>query len=1035
MVWPGSKDDPGWINLHCHMKNPDPTKNGGKAWVVGWPFKTINDFISRAAWVETTDAFYDVWYCTSQQRDTTVNRAGKVKAVRLHRNATALKAIWIDCDVKADDPSKHYATMKDAWAAISAFRKKVGLPEPSALVNSGGGLHVYWISTAPLDPSAWRPYAEGLKQLLLAEGVLCDTGLTTDDVRILRVPGTTNHKYDPPRKVEVLHLGRDYNFSVDLSFLKDVPKSNVPSATYDGLDRDNITSHVDVIDPGFTATAPAVAFAALSGGEALAAGITPFGPTLVDPTPIFKECGFLRHALAVGGADYDNPLWNLSVLCTAFMENGNVFAHEISKLHASYTAADTQALYDRKVADRHDRGIGYPSCATIAGSGCKSCATCPHFPKGKSPLNMRPPAAPVTATVKPPAPQSQGARALQLPDGYELNSKNIICLIEDKTDAKSGNVEEIWRPLFMAPLFNPWVQKEPDIIHFQTTYDRGNTIWTCVKHEDWCGQGYEKKLAAAKVKYDPDNKTRLEKFFMAWLTKMHDAAVAQTAQAFGWYHEAGVLRGFAYGGFIHKDDGTSAQAGLTDRNTQSRFQPHGQLKPWYDACQFILMQKRPELDAVIAASFAAPLMQLTGITGAMLSAWGDSGVGKTYALEVGAAVWGHPKKSKEVTSTTWKSMEKRLGSTVNLPAFWDEITNEAAQKNVLEVMMLTTGGVRGGRLNQNTDQRDKETWATLLSINSNLCFKEFVARQQQSHTAGINRVLEYQIVRPANPVGMVSPSTASQALLELSHNYGNVGLEYAKLLGQQHATIQQRLNDMLHDLEKTLQPNEEDRFWIGTIAALVVGAELANKLHVGFDISLLEQFLLDIFHVNRDGRIDATVNPNTQDYAEDHLTAFLKEHLMSTIWVEGTPTSAGKSPHVPWHKLNANAPLPKGVSVRFDASDQTLRFSRHEFREWCKRQNPPLSPLAIVQSLEKVYGLTKDRKTLSAGTGLGGGQEHVYTISVVGHQDLLDILNSHSVSNNDLGASVGISAAAIDTGIATPNGEAYDAAGRTGTHG
>src|SRR5581483_4777817 len=42
-------------------------------------------------------------------------------------------------------------------------------------------------------------------------------------------------------------------------------------------------------------------------------------------------------------------------------------------------------------ADRADRGIGYPSCAAIAGAGCKHCQTCPHFPKGKSPLNIRPP--------------------------------------------------------------------------------------------------------------------------------------------------------------------------------------------------------------------------------------------------------------------------------------------------------------------------------------------------------------------------------------------------------------------------------------------------------------------------------------------------------------------------------------------------------------------------------------------------------------------------------------------------------------------
>ena len=42
------------------------------------------------------------------------------------------------------------------------------------------------------------------------------------------------------------------------------------------------------------------------------------------------------------------------------------------------------------MADRADRGIGYPSCATIQSNGCNSCATCPLLAKGKSPLNIRP---------------------------------------------------------------------------------------------------------------------------------------------------------------------------------------------------------------------------------------------------------------------------------------------------------------------------------------------------------------------------------------------------------------------------------------------------------------------------------------------------------------------------------------------------------------------------------------------------------------------------------------------------------------------
>src|SRR5881396_3236633 len=76
---------------------------------------------------------------------------------------------------------------------------------------------------------------------------------------------------------------------------------------------------------------------------------------------------FLQDALFTGGKDYDNPLWNLTLLCSTFMENGNALAHEMSKGHAQYTFTETQAQYERKVAERQSRGLGYPSCATIKG--------------------------------------------------------------------------------------------------------------------------------------------------------------------------------------------------------------------------------------------------------------------------------------------------------------------------------------------------------------------------------------------------------------------------------------------------------------------------------------------------------------------------------------------------------------------------------------------------------------------------------------------------------------------------------------------
>ena len=221
--WPGSAQAPGWINLHCRSKNANSAVNGGKDFVVGWPLKTVEDFLSRAARLETNSQYFDVWFCTSQQRECGKSDQGTAKAKRHAANATFVKAIWIDIDVKPDDATgKHYTSMREARAAMRAFRKKVGLPNPSAIVDSGSGLHVYWISRDPLTPDEWRPYADGLKALLTQEGVKCDIALTTDIVRLLRVPETLNHKYSPPRRVKLVHLGQMYNFTTELSVLRGV---------------------------------------------------------------------------------------------------------------------------------------------------------------------------------------------------------------------------------------------------------------------------------------------------------------------------------------------------------------------------------------------------------------------------------------------------------------------------------------------------------------------------------------------------------------------------------------------------------------------------------------------------------------------------------------------------------------------------------------------------------------------------------------------------------------------------------------------
>jgi hypothetical protein len=390
--WPGPQG-PGWANYHTFLDNKDPSDTGkknnhGKPWFVGWAYRDQNEFITRVLWADKQNFLHHSYVGMAQQ--STCRAAKEVgkppRAVRDANKALTLKSIYIDVDVKPNDPN-HYPDLAAAYAALTAFRQKVNLSEPSVIVETGGGFHAHWASDRALTVAKWRPYAEGLKAAALREGFKLDPTVTADPARVLRLPETHNYKFNPPYPVQVVQWGPIYDFDAQLAHLKSVaPSARDPKAALP----------TSASDPGNESLfdTPDAAFAALTPDNSLQAGIGPTGPMLVDPRPIFKSkddggCPWLHHAFKTGGAEFDNPQWNLSVLCTAFMENGNVFAHEVSKGHSTYAKDDTQALYERKLAER-ERGVGYPSCRAIEGAGCEACLTCPHFTKNKSPLNIRP---------------------------------------------------------------------------------------------------------------------------------------------------------------------------------------------------------------------------------------------------------------------------------------------------------------------------------------------------------------------------------------------------------------------------------------------------------------------------------------------------------------------------------------------------------------------------------------------------------------------------------------------------------------------
>lgn len=121
------------------------------------------------------------------------------------RYICALNCLYGEYDVK-DYGSK---------AAIAEHIAQAPWPAPSVMVDSGGGTQCYWLLREPwlLDSDDARQAAEIVQRAWVQQVIGADKTVH-DLVRILRVPGTRNFKYDPAPAVQFITCDLDRQYSL-----------------------------------------------------------------------------------------------------------------------------------------------------------------------------------------------------------------------------------------------------------------------------------------------------------------------------------------------------------------------------------------------------------------------------------------------------------------------------------------------------------------------------------------------------------------------------------------------------------------------------------------------------------------------------------------------------------------------------------------------------------------------------------------------------------------------------------------------------
>jgi hypothetical protein len=944
LPWPMGADS--YVNIHWTFQAANYNK---PAWS-GRACVTVDECLQNVGWASRLPDTKDFYVCVSTQSQCLeqMTKGGRPvrKAMRSQQNAKLVRTLFLDVDVKGGKHKTGYDTLVEAARASAKFCADAGIPRPTLTVKTGsGGLHFYWVLDQALPVAEWQPLANALAEATRRFGLMADTGVTVDAARVMRLPET---KHSGTGEMAELVVGgmlpTDYTVDQMRNALAPYMGATVIPLTPRGTNAPTLNTD-------------------------LAGGIErPKAPPVSAQSVADAGCGFIRDALSTAGADYANPLWNLTTLVATFTEGGRADAHAMAKGHPTYDPQETDELFDRKMREREEKDLGWPSCQSVENAGCASCRDCPLKGPGTRPLQFGRPT-PALGTVAP-SPGLGNPPVLDLPPRYVRAPNGIIQQIV--IDPKSGKSRLV--DVVHCGIDNGWMQDNPWTLHFTATIGFRKVQVSVTTAQANTSDGFAKEMGHYGIPLNSDTGKLFREFIVAWQTELHKVKDAIVSSApFGWSEPAGEINGFAYGGRVWQK-GTDKPSSNPDPELMKQFTPRGDLEVWKDAAKMITDLRTPERDTFLAAAFGAPLVRLIGLRGLLIAAFShDSGAFKSTSMAVAQAVWGNPQTATQQLDDTQNGVFKKLGQLQALPMFWDEIQSHEQAQQFVNLTFRMSGGKEKTRMGPDTSLRTSGLWQTLLMSASNQSVLDYIARANKTTTAGLFRVFEYEM----GPVqSSLSMNSAQQAVAKLNNHFGQAGLAYAKFLGENYEQIQSDVSRAYDQLEKKFNIKKEERFWVGSITALFMGATYANRLGLT-DIALqpLMAFLIRTLNRMRGEIKQKPVNMADQSAVSNVLQQFLQEnqkkHLLKTDRIH---TQRGKPAAGSVKTLSATDQL-DGVQIHIGTESKLMRIAATPFRDWAHEKG--YSPSTMVSAMRREFNIKEMQGRLGSGTAFVSMLDHV----------------------------------------------------------
>lgn len=214
----------------------------------------------------------------------------------------------------------------------------------------------------------------------------------------------------------------------------------------------------------------------------------------------------------------------------------------------------------------------------------------------------------------------------------------------------------------------------------------------------------------------------------------------------------------------------------------------GNYELWREHC--LKLRKNIYLRLTMAASFAAPLIEIIGGLPFIVHLWGGTGAGKTVALNVAASVWGKPSGGlvRTLNGTSY-GISETAAFMYSLPCILDELqTIKGGNTSFNQMIMTLTEGMNKTQGAASGGIRQVKQWKNCF-----ICSGEENIVKDNSGGGSINRVISLEVQDTVIEDGNYTMNV-------VSNNYGFAGREFISRLKEEKDLINS-YRDILKELQ------------------------------------------------------------------------------------------------------------------------------------------------------------------------------------------------------------------------------------------